>query len=124
LAAAQPGDADDLGAFGRPREPPAGARARLDERLEAEAQRVPVAGRGDRVHGRLGAFLFGDNVSDRARVEAHRRHDLLAVLQLELLLDRLAVAGRRGYIDDAAAVRRTEIREEDARRAGAPGKCR
>ena len=35
-----------------------GAGARLDERLQAEAQAVPVAGDGNRLDPRLGAFLL------------------------------------------------------------------
>ena len=61
-------DADDFGAFGRPRVAPAGARARLDERLEAEAQRVAVARDGDRVHRRrLVGFFAGGVMSPIAR---------------------------------------------------------
>ena len=52
LAAGEPRDADDLGALGRPGEPAAGARARLDEGLEAEAEAVAVARHGDAVHRR------------------------------------------------------------------------
>ena len=51
-------DADDLGAFGRPREAPAGARARLDEPVEPEAQRVAVARHGDGVHRRRSSPSF------------------------------------------------------------------
>ena len=61
--------------FGRPRVPPPGARARLDERLEAEAQRVAVARDGDRVHRRrLSPSFFGGLMSPiDPRVEAERR---------------------------------------------------
>ena len=41
-------DADDRRAFAEPRETAAGPRARLDERLEAERERVAVRARRDR----------------------------------------------------------------------------
>ena len=116
FAAGEPRDVDDLGAFRRPRVAAAGARARLDEAVEVEAQRVAVARHRDGVHRRRRRpSFFGADVAGDARVEAHRGDDLLAVLQLELLLDRLAVAGRRRHVDDLAGVGDAEVREEHAR---------
>ena len=86
-------DADDLDAVRRTREAPAGARAGLDERLEAEAQAVAVARHRDRVDLRDRAFLLRSDIPGDPRIEAHRRDDALAVAQLEQLLHRLAVSG-------------------------------
>ena len=66
----------------------------------------------------------GFDVAGHARVEAQRGDDLLAVLQLEQALNRLAVAGRRGHVDDAARVGDAEVGEEDAGRARAAGEGR
>ena len=82
------------------------------KRLEAEAQRVAVAGDRDGVNRRrVASRFFGATLMSprRARIEAHRRDDLLAVLQLEQPLDRLAVAGRRRHVDDAAGVGDAEV---------------
>ena len=57
LLAADAGDPDDFGAFARPGVAAARPGARLDQRLEAEAQAVAVAGHGHRVHGRRGVGL-------------------------------------------------------------------
>ncbi len=70
------------------------------------------------------AFLFRFDVANGTRIQAERRDDLLAVLQLELLLDWLAVAGRCRYIDQPAGIGDAEVREEHARRPGAPGERR
>ena len=64
-----------------------------------------------------------------ARVEAERGDDPLAVLELEELLHRLAVAGGRRDVDDAARVGDAEVGEEhDAWRACCrrrrPARCR
>src|SRR5262249_26895748 len=56
--------------------------------------------------------------------EAERADNPFAVLQLELLLDWFAVAGRRRYVDDAAGVSDPEVGEEHARRSGTAGKRR
>ena len=91
---------DDLRVLRRPGEPAAGTRARVDERLEAEPQAEAVARHRYRVYRRRLAFLARGDIADHARVQAERRHDALAVAQLEQLLDRLPVAGRRRHIDD------------------------
>src|SRR6185295_11462499 len=85
-------------------------RARLDEALEPESQAEAVARHRDRVDRRWVLGMFGGrlDVAGRARVEAHRPDDPLAVLQLEKPLDRLAVAGRRRHVDEAARVRDAE----------------
>src|SRR3954454_6157289 len=72
---------------------------------------------------RVALFLRRDH-ADYPRVETHRGDDALAVLQLELLLNRLAVAGRGRHIDEARRVRDAEVREEHAARARAPGERR
>src|SRR5882762_9243081 len=91
----------------------------------------PSAGRAYRRGKRVGVgrrLLFRrrltPDITHHARVEADRRDNLLAVLQLELLLNRLAVAGRCRDVDDAARVRDAEIREEHATRARAAGERR
>ena len=116
-----PRHADDLGAVGRSRVAPAGPRAWLDERLEAEAHRVAVARDRNGVDRRLVAFLLRGDRADHARVQAERRDDLLAVLQLEEALDRLAVACRRRDVDEPRGIGNAEIAEEHRRRARAAG---
>ena len=59
-----------------------------------------------------------------ARIEAERRDDPLAVLQLEEALDRLAVAGGRRDVDDPRRVGDAEVAEEHHRRARAAGQHR
>ena len=54
-----------------------------------------------------------------SRVQARRRDDPLAVLELEQALHRLAVSGRCRHVDDARRVRRAEVREEHHGRARA-----
>ena len=109
LVAGDAGDADDLRAFGDAREPPAGARARLDERLEREAQAVAVARHRQAAWTRRRRPPGSSTVIDarpRPRIQAQRGDDLLAVLELEQALDRLAVAGRRRHVGDPRRVRR------------------
>ena len=67
------------------------------------------------------AITAGGDVSDGAWVEAERRHDAFAVLQLEEPLDRLPVAGRGGHVRDPCGVGNAEAAEKDDRRAGAAG---
>ena len=85
--------ADDLGGVGDTRKPATGAGARLDERFHAEAQAVTVAGDGNRLDPRLGAFLLWRDFTSDSGIEAQRSDDPLAVFQLEEALNRLAVAG-------------------------------
>src|SRR4030095_767218 len=63
LAAGEARDPHDLRPLRGAREAAAGAGARLDERLEAEAQRVAVARGGDGVNRGLSAFLLGGNLA-------------------------------------------------------------
>src|SRR3569623_1175907 len=58
---------------------------------------------------------------ERARLERHRRDDLLAIGELEVLLRRIAVTGRRGDVVDLDDVRRAAVREEDDLLAGRAG---
>src|SRR5258705_2258287 len=86
FVAGHAGDADHLDALARPREPAAGTRARLHERLEAEPEAVAVARDRNRVHGRNRVRRTASprrrrrDVAGRAQVEAERRADPLAVL--------------------------------------------
>src|SRR5439155_16723447 len=94
--------------------------ARLDQTLEAEPQGEAVAAHRDAVNRRGVAFFLRRDVAGGAGIEAERADDFLAVLELELLLDRLAVPRRCRNIDDAAGVGHAEVAEEDAGRARAP----
>ena len=58
------------------------------------------------------------------RIEAERRDDALAVLQLEEPLNRLAVTGRRRDVGDARRVGDAEVAEEHHRRPRAAGQHR
>ncbi len=114
------GHADDLRALGDARESPAGARARLDERLEREAQAVPVARHRDGVDRRRDFGILRRHHA-AARIEAERRHDFLAVLEFEETLNRLAVAGGRRHVGNPRRVRRAEVAEEHDARPRAAG---
>ena len=104
-------DADDLGALGRPRVAAAGARARLDERRRGRSagcsrrssppRRAPAA---------ASPSFFGVDVAGVTRgSRLSAATTRLAVLELEQPLDRLAVAGRRRHVDDAARVGHAEV---------------
>ena len=124
LGAGRAGDPDHLGAGGRPCEPTAGPRARFEHRLEAEPQAVAVARDGDGVYRWGVALAPGRDVRGGARVETQRRHDALAVLQLEEPLDRLPVAGRGGHVGDPRGVGDAEVGEKDHRGACASAEHR
>ena len=68
--------------------------------------------------------FFGVIIANRSGIQAERRDNLLAVLQLEEPLDRLAVPGGRRDIDQTRGIRDTEVAEEDRRRARAAGEHR
>ena len=106
---------------GGAREPAAGARARLGKRLQAEPQAVAVAGHRNRLDPRLVPFLAWLDLAGDPGIEAQRRDDALAVLQLEEALDRFAVAGGRRNIRQPGAVGHAEVAEERRRRARAAG---
>src|SRR5215467_2856621 len=108
--------AHNLRVFRRPGKPAAGPGARLDQALEAEPQRKPVAADSHAVHRRRVAFLLRLDVADRPRIQTERADDPFAILQLELLLNRFAVAGRGRYVDYTARIRDAEVGEEHARR--------
>src|SRR5690606_24974527 len=93
------------------------ARARLHEPRKAEREGVAVRRGRDGVLLGPGVGALGD-VAGHARIERERRDDALAILQLEQLLDGLAVARRGGDVDDSSRVRRAEVREEDDALAG------
>src|SRR4029077_9586227 len=76
--------AQNLRVFRRPGKPAASPGAGLDQALEAEPQRVPVAADGDAVDRRGGPFLLRLDVAGRARVQTERADDPFAVFQLEL----------------------------------------
>ena len=95
----------------------ASARARLQERRDTDAESVAVTGCGHRI--RLWPLALAlCRVANHSRVERVAGDDLLAVLQLEQLLDWLTVAGGGRHVDHAAAVDRAEIREERQALAG------
>src|SRR5438128_2604677 len=67
-------------------------------------------------------LLWRRDVADRSRIETERGDDPFAVFQLEQPLNRLSVAGGRGYVDDSARVRAAEVAKERRRRLGAANK--
>ena len=73
------------------------------------------------MHWRHVAFLLRFDAFGNARVETERGDDLLAVFELEQLLNRIAVTRRCGHIDDATRIRDAEIAEEHHRRSRAAG---
>src|SRR5262249_40983240 len=124
LAAAEPGDVEDFGPLGRTRVSAPRARARLDKSVQVEPKRVAVAPDPDGMPGRRIAFLLRHDHPGAPRIAAHRGDDTFAVLELELLLDRFAISGRRRDVDESTAVRDSEVGEEHARGARAARKGR
>src|SRR5262245_29994405 len=108
----------------RTRVPSSRACAWRDKRLQTKTKRKPVTRHRHRVHGRYIAFLPRLDLANRSGVDARRANDALAVLQLELLLNRFSVAGRRRDVDNPARIGDTEVREEHTARAGASCKRR
>ena len=84
------------------------------EPVQVEAKRVAVAGDRYGMHasgpsrdgGRSSALTSVPDITGDPRIEAHRGDDAFAVLQLELLLDRFAVPGRRRHVDEPASCTR------------------
>src|SRR3569832_1006608 len=103
-------DAEHLVAILRLRVAPARLRRDLGVLRHRKAEAEAQLRQGGRRRGR-----------GRARGGRRRRDDLLAIGELEVLLRRIAVTGRRGDVVDLDDVRRAAVREEDALLAGRAG---